>query len=778
MDFDFNYLTTEKIGNVTLDYSYYSGEDLYSEGEAEDVLLDIVSKFPESDFDSIIQQRCSWSVMYHLSHIRENVTNWIPLSENDKVLEIGSGCGAITGDLSKRAGSVTCIELSRKRSQINATRHRDASNVNIMVGNFEAIEPNLTEKYDVITLIGVLEYATSYISGNHKHHAMINKLKSHLAPGGRIVIAIENRLGLKYFAGCKEDHTGEYFSGIMGYSDDDNVRTFSKKQLSKLMDECGMKTKYYYPYPDYKLPHTIYSDEVLPKVGELNTNIRNFDADRIVLFDELRAFDSLIEEDVFPQYANSFVVIATVDEPYDNYDNVPIYAKYADGRVEEFRVSTTIVKNRDGFKKVYKSSITTATNAHIKRIAKSYEELTAQYSGIRLTPNKGMLIEGQEPTPLIAGVPSKARDKIEFEYINGITLESHIRELEKNGEYERIESIMKTYVKLLDSNDDAVTFEKTPEFENIFGKRTFKKEYKAMPISNFDVIFSNIMLDSKDLEDGTWTVIDYEWVFDFPIPIPYIIYRALFYQTPYDAEQGFGKYLASKGTDVYSLCGIDIGERMLFEEMEHSFQRYIIGGVASLEVMQVMMPSACISMDRVVNMGSYLRNLDTPKIYYSRSRVFTPDQRMGIIAKVNGGVVSMRIPVEHYLTALRIDPTEYPCIMYIDSIKTVLEDGNKVDSGSVIVNGYAISNRVILYDTDDAQLIIENIPKGAKAVEVSYQITMYDPAFYKETLSLCKEKRKKELQEQSKFSNKLKRKLGIVKSDNLPEGFIRQNYIG
>ena len=39
-------------------------------------------------------------------------------------------------------------------------------------------------------------------------------MNRHLKKGGRIVIAIENRLGLKYFAGCAEDHLGTYFSGI------------------------------------------------------------------------------------------------------------------------------------------------------------------------------------------------------------------------------------------------------------------------------------------------------------------------------------------------------------------------------------------------------------------------------------------------------------------------------------------------------------------------------------------------------------------------------------
>ncbi|MFQ9152801.1 MAG: hypothetical protein ACLR6B_16255 [Blautia sp.] len=31
---------------------------------------------------------------------------------------------------------------------------------------------------------------------------MLQLVERHLAPGGKIVIAIENRLGLKYWAGC------------------------------------------------------------------------------------------------------------------------------------------------------------------------------------------------------------------------------------------------------------------------------------------------------------------------------------------------------------------------------------------------------------------------------------------------------------------------------------------------------------------------------------------------------------------------------------------------
>ena len=58
--------------------------------------------------------------MYHLSDIRQNIVEWLQIENTAEILEIGSGCGAITGTLARKAKSVTCIELSEKRSMINA----------------------------------------------------------------------------------------------------------------------------------------------------------------------------------------------------------------------------------------------------------------------------------------------------------------------------------------------------------------------------------------------------------------------------------------------------------------------------------------------------------------------------------------------------------------------------------------------------------------------------------------------------------------------------------
>ena len=111
--------------------------DIIQSADFSKPLLEIVQKYSEEEYGKVIEERQSWPVLYHLSHIRENIVDWIPMTKDMKVLEVGSGCGAITGALARKAGSVTCVDLSKKRSTINATRHKNCDNVTIHVGNFK-----------------------------------------------------------------------------------------------------------------------------------------------------------------------------------------------------------------------------------------------------------------------------------------------------------------------------------------------------------------------------------------------------------------------------------------------------------------------------------------------------------------------------------------------------------------------------------------------------------------------------------------------------------------
>lgn len=299
-------ITTEKIGNVTLNYRFYQGTDQYSDGDIEDKLLQIVQQ--ENDYETRLMQEDDWALLYHLSPIRENLLEWYDFGKDKTLLEIGSGCGGITSLFCRKCNRVVAIDLSKRRSMINACRNKQADNLEIILGNFEDIR--IEEKFDYVTLIGVMEYSIYYINSESPFVDMLKKAKSYLKPGGKLIIAIENKYGIKYWAGAREDHTGNLMDGIEGYRNVDRVRTFSRDGLRAILNEAGLKSQqFYYPLPDYKLPTVVYSERYLPKEYPIIGNTPNYDRQRFSFFDEGKAMNELIREGKFEEYANSYLVI-------------------------------------------------------------------------------------------------------------------------------------------------------------------------------------------------------------------------------------------------------------------------------------------------------------------------------------------------------------------------------------------------------------------------------------------------------------------------------------
>ena len=715
----------ERVGGVTLNLNYYDGEDRYSEGVHEDILLDYVRKYDESSYEGLILGSRLWSVMYHLSKRRENIVSFLPIDKSMSVLEIGAGCGAVTGALSDMAGRVTCIELSRKRSLINAERHRDRENIDIIVGNFQDIEPELDERYDVITLIGVLEYAQSYIGGEQPYLTLIKRAASHLSENGRLVIAIENKYGLKYFAGCKEDHTGRFFEGLEGYPLTNGVRTFGREGLKQLLSDACMEADFYYPYPDYKLPFVIYSDERLPEVFELNRNLNNYDADRIVVFDEEKVFDELIKDGLFREFSNSFLIVASPmgkKERNTGFDSLkPVYAKFSDERSHKHRIATMISEDGGGQRFVYKKALSGESLAHIENIYDKYLKLSRLYEGHGLSPNQCRL-EG---------------DRVWLEYLEGITMEEYLDELDEAGEYEKMLDLIKEYGELLKSFSTK-EFEPTDDFVRIFS-REYGKGGSAAEVSDIDLIFSNILFEDKAHMEKR-TVLDYEWTYDFPVPVSFIIYRSLFYYLRNRGKSGFCRWLSETGRDVYGELGIGPLERdEIFPKMEESFQLYLKKGTTSFELLHEVMPVSTVSLNDCVEERLKRGNNRNPQVYFSKETGgnFQPSDFINVLGEYCAKDMSLSLTIELYekTRALRVDPVEHPCIVRIISAEleqngtasvlfddTVFSTNGTELSGDEKVSVEGSAGRIVFFGHNDPQFLLKNLPEGKKVVRLSYII--------------------------------------------------------
>jgi len=298
----------EYVGKVKVNLDFYSGNDLYCDGEIEDEFLDIVKK--DLDIIEVLANDNRWPILYHFTPQRRNLLEWYPFEKDASILEIGAGCGALTGLFCEKSDKVIAIELSKKRAEIIANRYKDKSNLEIIVGNIADIK--LQQKFDYITLIGVLEYAGKYITASNPFLDFLTQLKRYLKPGGCIIIAIENKFGLKYWAGSREDHTGLLFENLENYNNCDDIITFSKDELSDLINNAGMsKLEFYYPMPDYKIPMQIFSDYYLPKIGQLKGYFPNYDQGRLKLFNERLVYDNIIINNKLDFFANSFLVFCS-----------------------------------------------------------------------------------------------------------------------------------------------------------------------------------------------------------------------------------------------------------------------------------------------------------------------------------------------------------------------------------------------------------------------------------------------------------------------------------
>lgn len=655
----------ESIGQVSLNYDYYPGQDLYSDGDIEDALLEIVRSNPREAYQNVIEKSGSWPILYHLSEIRGNIVDFLPISKNDRVLEIGSGCGAITQKLAEKAKSVTCVDLSARRSIINANRNDDRDNISIYVGNFNDIEPNLDDDFDYVMLIGVFEYGASYIPTETPYEDFLRIIMKHVHKNGRIVIAIENKFGLKYWGGCLEDHNGEFFSSLEGYPKGGSARTFTRKGLEKIFRTCGAKDyHFFYPYPDYKLPHTIYSDKRLPHIGELSDNRRALDRNRMVLFDESRVFDSTVEDDLFPLFANSYLAIIGPD--IDTH-----FVKYSNDRKEEYVIKTVIDENE-----VIKEPLNTSAAEHVANMQRYCSLLKQRYSGSNLRINQCTVDEDQ---------------RAHFPIEKGRTLEEIMDEALFSGKIDEFNRLFKKYYELISYNS-------------------------GVEITDYDLIFANILVDEDD-----WTVIDYEWSYEKKMDDRRVAFRSLYCYLLEDERRN-----CLDLEFALNLLGLTEDDCEDFREKEWEFQKEITGNRKSLGEINATIGTNSLDVQKLFK--SELKRIidERIQVYYDFGSGFSEENSKYVpdVYESRNHVVT-DIDFDGNTRCMRIDPADTECIVKINEL--LLNGVNILDNKKVLeTNGKALKYGTYAFTTKDPNIVIklnEVLIKGENRLHVDMEVT-------------------------------------------------------
>lgn len=611
--------------------TYYKDKDRYSDGNVEDVMLDMAER--GISYDELPQEEVSFPIIYHFSAMRENILNWYPFKEGASVLDIGAGCGAITGLLCRRAARVVVAELSKRRASINYARHKEYDNLCIMVGNLNDME--FEEKFDYIVLNGVFEYAMSFTDGDTPYETFLQNMGRFLKEDGRFLIAIENRLGLKYFAGAPEDHTDRYFVGLENYPGVDNVRTFSKKELKELLKKSGFPSaKFYYPYPDYKFPREIFTDETLAANG-FGKPYRSLDGKRILLFNESEAAHSLAAEGVADIFANSFLVEA--GRAKQEQQEEILYVKSNSERRKEFQILTKIIR-KDGEKIIRKEPLCAAAEPFVRQIIAN-----------------GAVPYGTD----YVNLPAEAVDgALEYAFVEGQTMFDQIQMLTDHGDTEGIVQLLREFYETCFVNKYDARGYADEKFLELFGSGGRKESCACVRPANLDLICDNVYLE-KDRK----LVIDYEWIFDTAVPVDFIMWRLLndlYTKLP----QLRGLFIRRSLMDIF---GISREDEELYKRWSSYFVHCYVGADSLDKYAQPEIPFRLEQVYQYYNRESQAEC----KLYYDTGKGFNEDEILPqpLMLKNNRFRIAFDLREIKGIKKLRWDPMEESCWCVIDRVQ-------------------------------------------------------------------------------------------------------------
>jgi 2-polyprenyl-3-methyl-5-hydroxy-6-metoxy-1,4-benzoquinol methylase len=298
----------------------------YSDGdEVEQHLLSLIGHASDlSVLSDELRQHCTdWPSLYYLSGARANLLRPLDTHLTGDILEIGAGCGAVTRFLGECGANVLALEGSPRRAQIARSRTRDLTNVTVMSEAFDRFD--IEHKFDVVTLIGVLEYANLFTPGDNPHLTMLKRVRNLLKPNGVLILAIENQLGLKYFAGAPEDHLNISMYGIEGRYTKDQPQTFGRVALRSMIEMAGFEqSEFLAPFPDYKLPTTVLTEKGLntpgfnpyPIVADALKN--DPQTGKALEFSLEQTSKAIIDNHLLMDLSNSFLIVANTQKKEQN----------------------------------------------------------------------------------------------------------------------------------------------------------------------------------------------------------------------------------------------------------------------------------------------------------------------------------------------------------------------------------------------------------------------------------------------------------------------------
>jgi hypothetical protein len=355
-----------------------------------------------------------------------------------------------------------------------------------------------------------------------------------------------------------------------------------------------------------------------------------------------------------------------------------IYSKITKERQKQFQIETYITQDGDE-KQVVKKALTPECIEHIQGMQRYYEK---HRSANFLCPSR--MISEKE---------------VAFEFLQGKSLCNEMLEALAQRAEAKFISYLRIYDEIIRQNVQVVKgpFMAENGFEEIFGNVAFEDEIEYATGLNIDMAFDNII---RDESDGSYKIIDYEWVFPLNIPIKFVIYRAVL--AFYTRNASAMKDIIGLG-EIYGCFDITDSETIIFDHMNEAFNAYVYGGQDGYNSSVIAYKKEVYDVKKLLpEENLFLQVFLNDGTKYLEGRAITNH--------VIGKRVKMDIPLEftQKVSEIRVDPLNVSCVLKNLQVKVVTKENDEYEIKEYQHNAIITKDNDFIFVSEDPQLIFQN----------------------------------------------------------------------
>lgn len=322
-----------------------------------------------------------------------------------------------------------------------------------------------------------------------------------------------------------------------------------------------------------------------------------------------------------------------------------LYAKLSRERGIPFQIATMITEE-NGEKRVEKQAMTREAWEHVRKLPENGKKLQQLYS-----------------YPFLQVCPCRMQDEktAVFPFLQGKSLENLLTGHVEAGDFEKVREDVQLLWDILISSSGLMPFQFSEEFSKIFGKVELPEGLVAAPVSNLDMIFANLLVEDGP-EETVYHLVDYEWVFDFMVPVSFIFARSLMLHGMLQTLPG------EKLEELYAIGGVKPEELPLYYGMEVSFQSYVVGRDEG-KVLSKLYPKMKTRL-------FFLDYWDTDRVYYGVSLLGIPKDRPDLPEELHFSLhfqgevkEKIEIPDTGRYSEFLLKPADTECILKLYGIE-------------------------------------------------------------------------------------------------------------